>query len=126
MIHRTTQECYIFYSSSKMKIPIITYVKSNCKIKSFNNESIRALCKTCPKFTIKTRKQRHWRRFGVFIVNFEQILHIVLVFPLLILNKKMPTVMWWVTYFSEIYFFFSFFFYKLSPIDFKPFSLMIQ
>ena len=25
---------------------------------------------------MKTRKQRHWRRWGVFIVNFEQISHI--------------------------------------------------
>ena len=29
---------------------------------------------------------RHWRRFGVFIVNFEHILHLVLVFLLLTLN----------------------------------------
>ena len=29
----------------------------------------------------------HQRRSGVFIVNFEQISHIVLVFPLLTLNK---------------------------------------
>ena len=28
-----------------------------------------------------------WRRSGVFIVNFEQISRIVLVFPLLNLNK---------------------------------------
>ena len=31
-----------------------------------------------------------WRRFGAFIVNFEQISYIALVFPLLILKKKMP------------------------------------
>ena len=37
--------------------------------------------------TIKTLERRHWRRSGVFIVNFEQISHIVLVFLLLILNK---------------------------------------
>ena len=30
---------------------------------------------------------RQWRRSYVFIVNFEQISHIVLVFPLLTLNK---------------------------------------
>ena len=30
---------------------------------------------------------RHWRRSGVFIVNFEQISHIVLVFLLSTLNK---------------------------------------
>ena len=39
--------------------------------------------------TIKTLERRHWRRSGVFIVNFEQILHVVLVFPLLTLNKQM-------------------------------------
>ena len=34
-------------------------------------------------------ERRHWRRSGVFIVKFEQILHIVLVFLLLTLNKWM-------------------------------------
>ena len=38
------------------------------------------------KLTIKTTEHRHLRRSGVFIVNFEPILHI-LVFPLLALNK---------------------------------------
>ena len=36
---------------------------------------------------MKVPEWRHWRRSYVFIVNFEQILHIVLVFPLLNLNK---------------------------------------
>ena len=30
-----------------------------------------------------------WRRSDVFIVNFEQMSHIVIVFPLLILNTQM-------------------------------------
>ena len=38
------------------------------------------MCEICPKLTIKTPERRHWNRFGVFIVNFEQISHIVLVF----------------------------------------------
>ena len=47
----------------------------------------------CSKLTIKTSKRHQWRRSKVFIVNFEQILHIalvlpVLVFPFLTLNKK--------------------------------------
>ena len=37
--------------------------------------------------TIKTPEWRPWRRCGVFIVSFEQILHIDLVFTLLTLNK---------------------------------------
>ena len=30
----------------------------------------------CSKLTIKTPKRRHWRRFHVFIVNFEHISHL--------------------------------------------------
>ena len=32
-----------------------------------------------------------WRRSGVFIVNFEHISHLVLVFLLLTLSREMPT-----------------------------------
>ena len=45
----------------------------------------------CSKFTKKTPEQRQWRCSGVFIINFEHILHIVLVFYLLTLKKKIPT-----------------------------------
>ena len=46
---------------------------------------------TCSKLTIETleqgvKKWRQWRRSGVFIVNFEHISHLVLVFLLLTLN----------------------------------------
>ena len=34
----------------------------------------------------KTPEPRHWNCFGVFIANFKQNLHIVLVFPLMTLN----------------------------------------
>ena len=35
-------------------------------------------------------KRRHWRSSGVFLVNFEQISHLLLVvFPLLALKKQM-------------------------------------
>ena len=34
------------------------------------------------KLTKKTPEQRHWRRSGVVIVNFEHIWHLVLVFLL--------------------------------------------
>ena len=37
--------------------------------------------------TIKTPERRHWRRSDVFIVNFEHISHLFLVFALLTLNK---------------------------------------
>ena len=34
----------------------------------------------------KTPERRHWRHSGVFIVNFEHISHLALVFLLLTLN----------------------------------------
>ena len=45
------------------------------------------MCETYSELTIKIPERRHWRRFGVFIGNFEQILLIILVSPFLILNK---------------------------------------
>ena len=43
------------------------------------------------KVKIWTPERRQWRRFDIFIVNFEKIFHIVLVFRLLTLNKQMPS-----------------------------------
>ena len=37
--------------------------------------------------TIKKPERHHWRRPGVFIVKLEQISDIILVFPLLTLNR---------------------------------------
>ena len=45
------------------------------------------MCEICPKFTIKIPERRRFRRSGIFIVNFEQISHLVLVFLLLILSR---------------------------------------
>ena len=38
----------------------------------------------------KVNNKRHWRRSGFFIVNFEHISHLVLVFLLLTLSRSMP------------------------------------
>ena len=35
---------------------------------------------------MKTPERRHWRRSGVYVVNFEHISHLVLVFLLSTLN----------------------------------------
>ena len=40
-----------------------------------NNRNTRARCEICSKLTIKTPGRVHWRRSGVFIVNFENIWH---------------------------------------------------
>ena len=52
-----------------------------------NNRNTRTRCEICSKLTINTPERRHWRRSGVFLVNFEHISHLVLVFLLLTLNK---------------------------------------
>ena len=53
-----------------------------------SNLTIEILAKSvkCSKLTIKTPEQRQWRCSGVSNVNFEHILHFVLVFLLLTLN----------------------------------------
>ena len=51
-----------------------------------NNRNSRTRCEICSKLTTKTPEGRQWRRSGVFIVNFELISHLVLVFLLLTLN----------------------------------------
>ena len=59
-----------------------------------NNRNTRTRCKLCSKLTIKTPEWRQWHQWhwsGVFIVNFEHILHLILVFLLLTLNIKLPT-----------------------------------
>ena len=60
---------------------------ANIYLFKINYRNTRKRCKICSKLTIKTLERCHWRRFGSFIVNFEHILHLLLVFPLLTLNK---------------------------------------
>ena len=50
-----------------------------------NNRNARTRCELYSKLTIKTPEQRQWRRSSVFIVNFEHISHVALVFLLLTL-----------------------------------------
>ena len=52
-----------------------------------NNRNTRARCEMCSKSTIETPERRQSRRSGVFIVNFEHISHLALVFLLLNLSR---------------------------------------
>ena len=56
-------------------------------VQSVNNGNTRIMCEIGAEVTINTPKRRQWRRSSILIVNFEQISHIVLVFPLSTLNK---------------------------------------
>ena len=62
------------------------YLAGNCMFK-FNNRNTRTRCEISPKLTIKIPERRHWRRTGIFIVNFEHISRLVLVFILLTLSR---------------------------------------
>ena len=57
-----------------------------------SNINSRTRCEICAKLTIKTQERRHWRRSGVFIVTFEHISHLVLVF--LFVNFEQVNVNW--------------------------------
>ena len=61
------------------------YILVGIYLLKVNNRNTRKRCEICPKLTKKT-PERCRRRFGVFIVDFEHISHLVLVFPLLTLN----------------------------------------
>ena len=52
-----------------------------------NNRNTRIRCEIPLQLTIKTPEQRHWRRSSAFIVNFEHISHLVLLFLLLTLSR---------------------------------------
>ena len=52
-----------------------------------NNTKTRTKCEICLKLTIKTPERCHWRRSGVFNVNFEHISQLALLFPLVTLHR---------------------------------------
>ena len=62
------------------KYPVVIYLLK------VNNRNTRTRSEICSKLTIKTTKRGQWRRSGVFIVKFEHISHLDLVFLLLTLN----------------------------------------
>ena len=51
-----------------------------------NDRNTRTRCEICSNLAIKTPELCHLRRSGVFIVNFEHVSHLVLLFLLLTLN----------------------------------------
>ena len=65
------------------------YYPANSYLFKVNNKNTRKGCELCLELTIKTPERSQARRFGVFIVNFEYISHLFLVFLLMTLNKQM-------------------------------------
>ena len=71
----------------KQHIIILIGDPANIYLFKVNNRSSRKRCEIFSKLIIKTPERRQRRRSGVFIVNFENISHLFLVFLLLTLNK---------------------------------------
>ena len=69
-------------------VSIVGFEKVNIHLFKVNYGDTRIMYQICSKLTIKKLGWRYWPRSGVFIVvNFENIPHIVLAFPLLALKK---------------------------------------
>ena len=68
-----------------IQVIMILYLASIYLLK-VNNRNTRTRCEICSKLTIKIPERRHWRRSGIFFVNFEHNSHLVLMLLLLTLN----------------------------------------
>ena len=64
----------------------LCFIPAGIYLLKVNNRNTRTRCEICSTLTIKIPERRHWDRSGIFIVNFEHISHLVLVFLLLTLN----------------------------------------
>ena len=80
-------ECFFLASS---KFPPISIHPAGIYLLKFKNWNHRTWCGICSKLTFKTPERRQWRRFGVFIVNFEHISRAALVFLLLTYSMQLP------------------------------------
>ena len=64
----------------------MSYAAPHIYLLNVNNRNTRTRCEICSKLAIKIPERHHWPRSGIFIVNFEHISYLVLVFLLLTLN----------------------------------------
>ena len=65
----------------------ITAIAENKYMLKVNDRNIEKMCKICSKLTLKTTERRQWLCSRFFIVNFEHISHLFLVFLFLTSNK---------------------------------------
>ena len=89
-----TRLCYLHWLSFQKYqrcgwVEDIVFQAGNCMFK-VNNRNTRARSEICSRLTIKTPERRQLSPSDVFIVNFEYISQLFLVFPLLTVSKEMP------------------------------------
>ena len=86
----TIQNLWVWYDLRLLSVNWNERISlANIYLLKINNTNTRKRFKICSKLTVKTPERRHQRRSGVFIVNFEHISHLFLVFLLPTLNKQM-------------------------------------
>ena len=71
----------------KIKLLAALNVALNIYLLKVNNRHTRKRCEIFLKLTIKTPERRQWHRSGVFIIYFEHISHLFLMFLVLTLNR---------------------------------------
>ena len=64
---------FVFCGVHVLGMVIVGYIPVGVHLLKVNNRNTRTRCEICSKLTIKTPQRRRWRRYGVFIVNFEHI-----------------------------------------------------
>ena len=77
----------LFVNFKQSKCAMISSIPVDSYMIKVSNINTRTSCEMRSKLTIKTPKQHHCRRSGVFIDNFEHNSHLVLVFLLLTLSR---------------------------------------
>ena len=85
---RNDSQCFLNFEGNSFSLQNIQFKGTfQPAIFNANNRNTKKRCEICSKLTIKILEQRYWGCFGVYIVNFEQILHLLLVFLLLTLSR---------------------------------------
>ena len=70
--------CFTSFNLLIIPQPAVTFTCLKLTI-----ETLEQGVKICSKLAMKTPERRYWGHYGIFIVNFEHISHLVLVFLLL-------------------------------------------
>ena len=80
LVNRSEKTTHQNSSKFMFTLPVFTNFPADFYLFKANNKCTRKRCEICSKLTIKTPERRHWRSTGVFIVNFEHISPLFLVF----------------------------------------------
>ena len=76
----------ILRSYSRKLLLCVNHAPAGIYLLKVNNRNTRTRCEICSKLTLMTPERHQWRRSGVFIVNFEHISHLAVMFLLKTLN----------------------------------------